>query len=68
MAWWTPNADPLPVRVEACESSVSLAGERTAFPSRSVAYNSSAGATAVVTPISGTLSTVRAYPTIVQVQ
>ena len=46
----------------------SLAGERTAFPSRSVAYKSSAGATAVVTPISGTLRTVSAYPTIVQVQ
>ena len=68
MAWWTPNADPLPVRVEACESRVSLAGERTALPSLSVAYSSSAGATAVVTPISGTLSTVSAYPTIVHVQ
>ncbi|KUJ39443.1 hypothetical protein ADL25_20400 [Streptomyces sp. NRRL F-5122] len=64
----TANPRPRPVAAVACESSVSLAGERTALPTRSATTRVQATHRSPVRPSTGTLTAVRAYPAIAQAQ
>lgn len=56
----TANPRPRPVTAVACESSVSLAGERTALPTRSAMTSAAAAHSTPTTPSSGTETTVTA--------
>ncbi|COW53798.1 Uncharacterised protein [Mycobacterium tuberculosis] len=55
----TAKPRPRPVTLAACDSRVSLAGPRTAFPTRSAMTNAHATHRAPAMPSSGTVTTVR---------